>query len=273
MEFIGTKRLKEEICKRIESPQDYATRSLVLWGSTAHSIVERIVKECCLNFFKTFNPSEGCWYQYISPSNSFKLDNISIVEPADDFLSGNQYAIHRRGVVLADSWDLCYPADEIEDFIALVNTHNNSISHLPSEWVFVACVEPGKLDSLIPKAFNDNCDQYFFTPDFDEWTTYVIEHYGEAARIVVEYIKGDGNPLGIMDKWFKPIVADNGYSSQWTFFDAYYWNAIIEKISEDEDVNNLKIGRIRLYIQGITPNLKTTIGDDFCDYLAQKKSK
>ena len=38
----------------------------------------------------------------------------------------------------------------------------------------------------------------------------------EAARIVVEYIKGDGNPLGIMDKWFKPIVADNGYSSHWT---------------------------------------------------------
>lgn len=271
MEFIGTKRLKEEIEKRISAPENYSKKSLVLWGSHSRSIVERIVKECCLEYYKANKPTEGCWFMQANTTfDTAKINNIQVIETSKNFLSNGQYAVHRRGIFIADTFDILYDYD-IPAYISLVNTHKNKVGELAGGWALIACVESGKHSSFTPDVFNQNCEQYFFVPDFDEWADYVVSRKGAAAQIVVDYIKGDGTPWNILEKWFKPVTVSLGRVTLATYFDAYQWENIIDKLCDEledaKELNKVRVGEIRLYTHGITGGWNTTIGDDFCDYL------
>lgn len=272
MEFIGTKRLKKEIAKRISASENYAKKSLVLWGSHSRSIVERIVKECCLEYYKANKPADGCWFMQANTTfDTAKINDIRVIETSDDFLSEGQYAEHRKGIFIADTFDVLFEKDA-PAFISLVNTHKNNVGELAAGWAFVACVESGKSSSLTPDVFNQNCEQYFFVPDFDEWADYVVKRKGKAAQIVVDYIKGNGNPASVLGKWFMPVIVSQGNKSLTTYFDAYIWEKVIidefsEELEEAKELSKVRIGKIRMRLQGVTAGWKTTIGEDFCDYL------
>lgn len=277
MEFIGTKRLKEEIEKRISAPENYAKRSLVLWGSHSRSIVERIVKECCLEYYKTNKPADGCWFMQANTTfDTAKINDIRVIETRDYFLSEGHYAEHRKGIFIADTFYVDYEND-IPAFISLVNTHKNNVGELAAGWAFVACVESGKSSSLTPDVFNQNCEQYFFVPDFDEWADYVVKRKGKAAQIVVDYIKGNGNPASVLGKWFKPVTVNQGNKSSTTYFDAYKWENIIDNLRDEledaKELNKVRVGVIRMHIRGITGGWNTTIGEDFCDFLKSLQSE
>lgn len=272
MEFIGTKRLKEEIIKRISAPENYSKKSLVLWGSHSRSIVERIVKECCLEYYNANKPSDGCWFiQANTTFDTARIDDLRVIEDCKDLLSEGQYSEHRKGIFIADTFDVLFEKD-IPAFISLVNTHKNNIGELAAGWSFVACVESGKSSSLTPDVFNQNCEQYFFVPDFDEWANYAVNREGKAAQIVVDYIKGNGNPASILEKWFKPVTVRLGNMSLTTYFDAYVWEECIihelgKELEDAKALNKINIEKIRMCIQGVIGCWNTTIGDEFCDYL------
>ncbi len=198
------KLLREEIMKRLEAPEKYKDRSLILWFCQVPSrCIKGIVEDCC----KLFNEREtgkSVWYHsnmdyvYQTENNGdsfFESDytNLTASCNEEDSLS---HGCHHGGIILIRTHNVKNTTQKRTDFI---NTHSNSKGHIADGWVIIACQNAEGIER--PDDFNKNSDHLFVIEDLEIWARETEERYGELGKLLIDYVYADEDPDKMAAKW------------------------------------------------------------------------
>ena len=163
MTTIGIADFEKLVMERLENPSLFENKTLVLWSQRCYrrNLPERIIRKCCIRFNKLF-PENQAWYKLYS-GYTFVTENYTEIKECCEV--DEMYGWKYHGILLNDGG--YSPSDLKDDWLRFVNTHNNSVGHLSSQWPMIAYAN--NLPELEAGNFGDNCTLCRFLPSIDEW--------------------------------------------------------------------------------------------------------
>lgn len=196
MKTIGIADFKKLVMERLENPSLFENKTLLLWHAryTQDSLAYQIIEDCCIQY-NQLHPDNQVWFKY--SDFLFAKDDNTKIEAFCDLKE--MYGFKNHGILFNTG---CYMKSQSEDWLSFINTHNNSVGHLSSQWVMIACVNDPTWNE---DSFGDNCILYLLQPSIDEWYDWFKTQY-DAAVIdpVLAFMKKKG--LSTVDFFWERLL-------------------------------------------------------------------
>lgn len=277
LKTIDQTGIKALIKKRIEHPEKYIDKPLIIWRSLYNDgIMDRMLEEAFDEYNANMSKESRKWYRVsILPDDVQISYDYTTPEIIRTDVEGDAYGKYNFGMLVIDPiFAFMRPKDDTLDihYSAISSRKVGDIKLLPNVPVVAfMCYNNDELEN--PEQYSD-AEQYLFQPDFDEWAEWALKTGGFPHQFI-DFIRGDGEKEGIIYRWYNYFnTTHEGFRAGCQYPE--YWNEIrIELILE------MKKGKIDS-IAGLseeqfkeacecTSNISDDVKDAFCKYIAEHK--
>ena len=283
LKYIDQNGIKALIRERIENPQKYADKPLIIWRADIRDgIQERVLGEV----FDEFNPGRAtrCWYKTVSVRRMprFRTEPLRKLlqtdwvdrndnkpyEPKRMVLPAGMRDKYYNGLFVIDpvcaSRDYAHNPESLENYRSLFNNREWQGIKLADGIPVVAYMCLGDDWFETPEAYPD-AEQYVFEPDFEEWAQWAVENAGLPA-IVADFIRSNGDKAQLAYRWYNkfndpdaaPLAGGCKYPANWTreVRVRVPWDAVLETAKKEfvkaapkanEDILGKKFGGVISY--------------------------
>lgn len=190
MKRIGIADFAALVKKCLANPGLYTSRTIVLWNASymQYGIAYRIVEQCCEEHNK--NTDRQVWFKY--SDYTFKTDDISDIKA--------YHQGYKTSGILFNTG--CFMKTELDDWLKLVNTHENDKGRLSSDWVLIACAQASSY-GLNEEQFSDDCEIFDIQPSVEEWAEWAARyHRPEVLNPIRAFIESKA-PSVSFDDWLR----------------------------------------------------------------------
>ena len=198
MKTIGISDFKGLVNARLDDPNAYVGKTLVLWNAAYmnYGIAYRVIEECCVehNNAKT---NHQVWFKY-SDMTFLTDDNTNIHGFCE---RSEMYGYKDQGILFNTG---CFRLTMKEQWLNFINTNKNNKGGISSNWPLVACAQVKGTD-IVENDFAENCEICKLQPTVEEWRRWTsTSENEELIRLIIEY--NGGNILDF-DYWERAVWA------------------------------------------------------------------
>ena len=209
MRTIGIKEFETLVRDRLENPQAYIGKSLVLWNYHLgpDDIAYYIIKRCCVCYNQD-NPKDMVWYV------KWCCNNPSILSVSKEGVvcdRKDMYGFKKHGILINDGiiFSLKASEEQVSDWIHFVNTHEYKGEQLSDDWALIAVANADRY-GFKESDFSANCEIVSVQPSVDEWAELMMRFCPpDVLNPIVSFIKQN----------------DDG-------IDLYYWGVAVKQLAK-----------------------------------------
>ena len=207
LEHINQTQLKAILKERIENPDEYISRPLLIWDSLFHDgIQERILEEVFYEVNKKKDKETRQWYKTVTPltgpslfgeaSKREYLEDPTVIR-SDDSLNDEDYGKYHAGLIVIDL-PVIIDNEWITEFKNLLKTYKWEGINMP-KLPFVVYMSRRDEKSGRPSDYPE-AEQYIFEPDFEEWSLWARKN--GYPKFILDFIRGNGEKEEIFYRWY-----------------------------------------------------------------------
>lgn len=206
LKTISQDGIKELIEKRIQNPEKYIDKPLIIWRTGfKDGIQERIVKDAFDEFNQDKTKETRRWYLDtilgIGTPQTYNLTDASVIR---DNVEEDKYGIYKKGLLavcpIMVGYDYKVNPASLNQYQSLINKREWEGLKVADGVPIVAYMSLTSDWFETPEAY-PNAEQYIFEPDFEKWVKWANET-DYLPQFIIDFIRGDNSKDGITFRWY-----------------------------------------------------------------------